>query len=321
MKHVLLISFLVAFISGCASSIPAPVESRDTQPKSSRPSAAPAVNTAKNTSGDWRPDTYIVKKGDTLYSIGLNLGLDYRELAAANSIYEPYTINIGQTLKLNSFKKEAANEVNTTTYENEDGVIISPIDTDSGVTTSASQTATTESNVTPVLSTPKASREPYSQEALNRKPVAKPETVVATLPKTEPVAEKPATDTPKTTKKSAWSWPTKGQVIGRFNGSKNKGIDIAGKKGQAITASGKGKVIYAGSDLRGYGKLVIIKHSTTYLSVYAHNSKILVKEGQVVQPGQKIAAMGDTDTNRVKLHFEIRERGKSVDPEKFLPQN
>ncbi len=80
-------------------------------------------------------------------------------------------------------------------------------------------------------------------------------------------------------------------------------------------------MIYAGSDLRGYGKLVIIKHSTTYLSVYAHNSQILVKEGQVVQAGQKIAAMGDTDTNRVKLHFEIRERGKSVDPEKFLPQN
>jgi len=319
MKHLLLISFLVAFITGCASSMPAPVENRDTKPKSSKRSPAPA--TANSTSGDWRPDTYIVKKGDTLYSIGLNLGLDYREIAATNNIYEPYTINIGQTLTLNSLKKEAANETNAETYENEDGVIISPIDTGTGVTTSESQTAATESTVTPVLSSPKATREPYSQEALNRKPAAKPETVVATLPKTTPATEKPTTETPKNTKKSPWSWPTKGQVIGRFNGSKNKGIDIAGKKGQAITASGKGKVIYAGSDLRGYGKLVIIKHSTTYLSVYAHNSKILVKEGQVVQPGQKVAAMGDTDTDRVKLHFEIRERGKSVDPEKFLPQN
>lgn len=313
--RLLLINFLVILITGCASSMPAPVENRNAQKTSTSPSKP-----MKNTGSDWRPDSYTVKKGDTLYSIGLNHGLDYREIAAANNIYEPYTINIGQKLSLNSLKKEDASTTNATTYENEDGVIISPIDTGADVTATPSETTVAESTVTPVLTHPKAIREPYSTEAFNRIPEVKKPTVVATLP-TLPETEKPQTETPKTAQKSVWSWPTQGKIIGRFNGSKNKGIDIAGKKGQSITASGPGKVIYAGSDLRGYGKLVIVKHSTTYLSVYAHNNKILVKEGQVVKSGQKIAAMGNTDTNTVKLHFEIRERGKSVDPEKFLPQN
>ena len=116
-----------------------------------------------------------------------------------------------------------------------------------------------------------------------------------------------------------WAWPAKGKVIAGFSDSSNaKGIDIAGEKGQAVLAAAPGKVIYSGSDLRGYGKLVIIKHNKTYLSVYAHNSQILVKEGQQVTRGQKIAEMGSSDTDRVKLHFEIRQQGKSVDPAKFL---
>ena len=165
-------------------------------------------------------------------------------------------------------------------------------------------------------------REPYSLEALNRETSAnqpKP-TTVTTLPTPKDVKE-PVKTTVTIAGKSGWSWPTRGKVITRFNEATNKGLDIAGKKGQAITAASSGKVIYAGSDLRGYGKLVIIKHNKTFLSVYAHNSEITVKEGQTVEIGQKIAAMGDSDTNKVKLHFEIRERGKSVDPEKYLPQN
>ncbi|MEE9331000.1 MAG: peptidoglycan DD-metalloendopeptidase family protein [Methylophilaceae bacterium] len=314
MKHLILIGFLLIFISGCASSIPAPVESRGGQNNKNRSSTS-----VKHTSKDWRPDSYTIKSGDTLYSIGLEHGLDYREIAAANNIYEPYTINIGQKLSLTSLKvKETSAETNPSAYENEDGVIISPIDTESGVT--ASTDATAESTVTPVLTEPKAVREPYSKEALNRKTTPKQPTTVTTLPST-PTVKQPANKVPSSTKKSVWAWPTQGKIIERFNAAKNKGIDIAGKKGQSIKASAAGKVIYAGSDLRGYGKLVIIKHNKTYLSVYAHNSKIIVKEGQVVKAGQKIAAMGSTDTNTVKLHFEIRERGKSVDPGKFLPQN
>lgn len=308
MKSLFLISFSIIFLAGCASSMPAPVVNKSPQNNHK------TTTSSKSTSGDWRPDSYTVKRGDTLYSIGLNHGLDYREIAAANNISEPFTINIGQKLNIASLKsKGTTDNPKPSAYENEDGVIISPIDIDAPVTAKA-----TESVVTPVLSQPSAIREPYSLEALNRKPVVNKPTTVATLPNTPPIKK---TAIPASAGTSAWAWPTKGNVIAKFNGSKNKGIDIAGKKGQAITASAKGKVIYAGSDLRGYGKLVIIKHNKTFLSVYAHNSKITVKEGQIVSAGQNIAAMGDTDTNRVKLHFEIRERGKSVNPEKYLPKN
>jgi lipoprotein NlpD len=116
-----------------------------------------------------------------------------------------------------------------------------------------------------------------------------------------------------------WQWPTSGKVITQFNESASiKGVDISGSQGQAINAAAKGKVIYSGSELRGYGKLLIISHNKTYISVYAHNSKILVKEGQQVSKGQKIAEMGNTDADKVKLHFEVRRQGKSVDPLQFV---
>jgi lipoprotein NlpD len=119
-----------------------------------------------------------------------------------------------------------------------------------------------------------------------------------------------------------WKWPTAGKVIAPFNeaSSSGKGLDISGKSGQPVLAAGPGKVVYSGNGLRGYGKLVIIKHNKTYLSAYAHNHKILVKEGQKVANGQKIAEMGDSDADQVKLHFEIRRFGKPVDPMKYLPQ-
>lgn len=115
-------------------------------------------------------------------------------------------------------------------------------------------------------------------------------------------------------------WPATGKVIAGFSDSANlKGIDIAGKSGQPVVASAAGRVVYAGTGLRGYGKLIIVKHNSTYLSAYAHNRDILVKEGQQVGKGQKISEMGDTDADQVKLHFEIRRLGKPVDPVKYLP--
>ena len=115
-----------------------------------------------------------------------------------------------------------------------------------------------------------------------------------------------------------WIWPAKGRLLEAFSEA-TKGIDIAGKAGEAVTASAAGKVVYSGAGLRGYGKLIIIKHNNTYLSAYAHNNKILVKEGQTVAKGQKIGEMGSTDTDLVKLHFEIRKNGRPVDPLKHLP--
>jgi len=139
-----------------------------------------------------------------------------------------------------------------------------------------------------------------------------------------PVKTTPSVAAPVPAQRSAsgWLWPSNGPLIGRFssNGSLNKGIDIAGELGQPVLAASDGSVVYAGSGLRGYGELVIIKHSDTYVSAYGHNRRLLVQEGQKVKAGQKIAEMGSTGTDRVKLHFEVRRQGKPVDPLQYLPR-
>jgi lipoprotein NlpD len=350
--YYLAISWLMLSFVACSSNPPAPVIDRLPANKSG---AAAKPNKSITTrpvykAGDWRPDTYIVKKGDTLFSIGLEHGYDYKEIAEANNIAAPYTIKIGQLLKFNSLKDKPVttdNQANTvSSTANGDGVVITPINTESNVGGGAS-TSTTPTVV--AISEPKAISEPYSEEALKKplptaKAIVNPTTAKpATTTTTTAAMNKPATDKPtaevKPDNKAAetksaesksdsgspedidWAWPTKGKVIANFNEASNKGIDIAGTTGQAINAAAAGKVIYSGSDLRGYGKLVIVKHNKTYLSVYAHNSLILVKEGQQVNRGQKIAEMGNTDSNAVKLHFEIRRQGKSVDPDKYLAAN
>lgn len=312
-------SLMILLLASCGSNPPAPVIVRTPQTTKPKPpvTAKPSATQTK----DWRPDSHIVKKGDTLFAIGLEYGIDYKEIAAANNIVAPYPIQIGQKLDLTSFKAKSST---TTTADNtipqDDSVVVTPIKTDGPIAESKpipDSNAPNPSAITPVLNEPKAIREPYSLEALNRvnnKPVASSTTAE---PKTNDVAKPSDTNVPDD-ESITWAWPTQGKVSARFNEGSNKGIDIAGTMGQAINAASTGKVIYSGSDLRGYGKLVIIKHNKTYLSVYAHNSKIIVKEGQLVSAGQKIAEMGNTDTNSVKLHFEIRRLGKSVDPAKYL---
>lgn len=143
--------------------------------------------------------------------------------------------------------------------------------------------------------------------------VVTPPTAAASTPAAlNPPAAASADDLP-------WAWPAQGQTVGLFDEAKNKGIDIAGKAGDAVLAAADGRVVYADSGLRGYGKLIILKHNNTFLTAYAHNQNLLVKEDQQVRQGQKIAEMGSTDADRVKLHFEIRRQGKPVDPLKFLP--
>lgn len=144
----------------------------------------------------------------------------------------------------------------------------------------------------------------------------------------KPVAVKPVEEMPTTSAATAaatadgvkFSWPAKGKVVAGFNESSNKGINIAGKMGEPVDAAADGKVVYAGSGLRGYGNLVIVKHENNYLTAYAHNSKITVKEGETVKRGQRIAEMGDSDADTPMLHFEVRRQGKPVDPLKFLSQ-
>lgn len=311
---------------GCATSNQAPVIERAPQTKGSEA----AKKAAKPAEKDWRPEVYTVKKGDTLHSIGLEYGYDYKEIAQANNIQPPYVIHIGQQLKIKTTEAKPATAANDSKAAGETNVIITPLGSESGVT---AQTAPV--GEIPLLKEPKALREPYSPQALaaaTSQPKAPADvtagtTVDAAKPEpTKPDSAKPADNTkleaaaiPDDDENIDWGWPATGKVIAGFDDANSaKGIDIAGTQGQAVLAAAPGKVIYSGTDLRGYGKLVIIKHNKTYLSVYAHNSQILVKEGQQVSKGQKIAEMGNSDSDRVELHFEIRRQGKSVDPEKYL---
>jgi lipoprotein NlpD len=176
---------------------------------------------------------------------------------------------------------------------------------------------------------PKAGKEPYSDLALAQaQGQARPPEIASSSagqeikPELKPEAKPEArpADPALSGDEIVWIWPAKGKIVGTFSEGGSKGVDIAGKAGDPVIAAGDGKIVYSGTGLRGYGKLVIIKHNNTYLSAYAHNQAILVKEGQTVTRSQKIAEMGSSDADQVKLHFEVRRQGKPVDPLKYLPQ-
>ena len=268
---------------------------------------------------------YTVQRGDTLYSIALNHGLAYKDLAGWNNIDNPGAINLGQQLNLSPPSQAGQPSLFSVSEP-----ALQP------VAETAIPRATTETrekldaNTDRLKTEPKAFKLPYSEQALaqlNRPanmPSALPPVVIARAdPAVEKVAKIDIEPQPQTTESSLderidWLWPTQGKVLEGFS-ENSKGVDIAGKTGQAVLASAAGKVVYSGSGLRGYGNLIIIKHNDTYLSAYAHNSKLLIKEGQAVTRGQKIAEMGNTDASLVKLHFEIRKHGKPVDPLQHLP--
>jgi lipoprotein NlpD len=159
--------------------------------------------------------------------------------------------------------------------------------------------------------------------------IARPATAVASAPVAAASAPKSAPAGPTTSGAStdaaedvlSFQWPARGNVIAGFDESKNKGLDIGGKAGDPVVAAADGRVVYAGAGLRGYGNLIILKHNNTYLTAYAHNQTLLVKEDQVIKRGQKIAEMGNSDADQVKLHFEVRRQGKPVDPAKYLSAN
>ncbi|SEI12224.1 peptidoglycan DD-metalloendopeptidase family protein [Pseudomonas fuscovaginae UPB0736] len=223
---------------------------------------------------------HVVVRGDTLFSIAFRYGWDWKALAARNNIQEPYTIHVGQAIRFDSRSNSTAAVATSTT-------------------TSSSSSS--------------------SKTTITRRPATVAGTPAAVTP--TPTATATPTPPPGPAPKG-WAWPANGILIGKFasNGSLNKGIDIAGDLGQPVLAASDGSVVYAGSGLRGYGELVIIKHSDTYVSAYGHNRRLLVREGQQVKVGQTIAEMGSTGTDRVKLHFEIRRQGKPVDPLQFLPR-
>ena len=292
-----LCSAALVLLTGCMTGRPAPVADR-LPPQSKSLPVKPAPRVAQAAVPDQpRPEFYTVKAGDTLYSIALEFGLDYRELAAWNTI-EPSRIRVGQQLRLSP----------------PGGVVASPLRAPSG-TVEGKPLGAGAGSVAGAKVEPRGLRVPYSDQAYAQMSGSKPELAAAAKP-LDPPDPKPF---PPAADEVDWIWPVSGKVVSPFNEASNKGIGISGKMGQPVMAAGPGRVIFSGTGIRGLGKLIVIKHNEKFLSVYAHNRELLVKEGQTVARGQKIAEMGDTDTDQVKLHFEIRRMGKPVDPAGLLP--
>ncbi len=321
--HLLLIIFCLTVVAGCASTQrSAPVVDRvliDSQ--------APLESAEESTVGK-QEQVYAVQRGDTLYSIALDHGINLRELAEWNNISNPAAIKLGQQINLSVPSKQ------TQTMP----IALPHKDFPAGETivTAPYLTGDVEEISARLITEPKGLVLPYSDQAVVQlqglahpalmappSPLESHAVTVATNQTTrienapEPLPNKVASA--PNSSGIDWIWPTDGKLLEGFS-DKSKGVRISGVVGQPVLASAGGQVVYSGSGLRGYGKLLIIKHNNTYLSAYAHNSKILVQEGETVTKGQKIAEMGDSDTDSVKLHFEIRKNGKPVDPIQFLPR-
>lgn len=282
--------FLLSACSSTRLTQPAPVEDRGRPPAAvvaPAPMAAsiPVAPTATSKpppagiENTGKPGYHTVKPGETLIRISLDHGQNWRDIARWNSLSNPNIIEVGQVLRV------VPPGIHTPASSTETVVIARPVPLSAGVSASES---TSKSPPASAVSVP-------------------------------PPTSSPSTVTTGPDEDVGWIWPANGQVIGGFDDTKNKGLDITGKAGDPVLAAGDGRVVYAGAGLRGYGNLIILKHNNTYLSAYAHNQTLLVKEDQTVRKGQKVAEMGNSDADRVKLHFEIRRQGKPVDPVRYLP--
>jgi lipoprotein NlpD len=313
----LMVICCTSLLSACSTTkSPAPVVDRSTniQPievnRTPAPEPAPIASPAPKAVATDGPGFYTVKKGDTLIRIALDNGQNFRDLVLWNNLSNPNDIKIDQVLRV-APPETVAGGAQT------ERVVAAPALDKSGNVGIQNKSG------------PRGDKRPYSEAnlaELQKSDVGGQKATLATTPPVSPPApaSNPATPAVSAVVNSGndeqltWVWPTEGKILLGFEEGKNKGIDIGGKAGQQILSAGAGKVMYAGS-VRGYGNLVIVRHSSNLLSAYAHNQSILVKEGQSVQKGQMIAEMGNSDSDAVKLHFEIRQQGKPVDPTKFFP--
>jgi lipoprotein NlpD len=298
-----LLTLTLGLLAACQTPVrKAPVVERSisASPSNYRP-ATPAV-VVDETRSDARSG-YTVRRGDTLLRIALDHGQNYRDLVAWNNLADANDIKVGQVLRVAPLAPVVERK--------SAGVTTSPISMPPS-DTRASTAAVAPRKPLPGTPPPASPASTVPGEPVRPADAAVPPVapVVAGTPAAPAVAEE---------ERVSWIWPSDGKVVGTFEEGKNKGIDIAGKLGQRVMAASGGKVMYAGSGIRGYGNLVIVKHSNNVLSAYAHNRAIVVKEGDPVVKGQTIAEMGNSDSDSVKLHFEIRQQGKPVDPSRFLP--
>ncbi len=290
-RYAILLAVLAAtLLWGCASRTPAPVIERGGAPaKGPMPTVAPVKQSEYHT----------VKKGDTLYSIALEHGQFYRDVAAWNNIDNPNVIRVGQQLRI---------------APPEGVAVVKPIVGPAAVETRPLVVGGV-SNTDMLKRGPKGGKQPYTEQAMAA--AQKPEDPRPPQPAAQ-VKPDPRPAEPVADGEQNWAWPSGGKVIAAYVEGSSKGVDIDGKLGEPVLAAEAGKVTYAGSGIRGYGNLLIIQHANSLSSVYAHNSKLLAKEGQQVTKGQKIAELGDSDADQAKLHFEIRRQGKPLDPLKLL---
>lgn len=281
-------------LAGCASSTRrAPVEDQG-RPAGGSSSASVSAPKAPPPGAEnaGKPGYYTVKPGDTLIRIALESGQNWRDIANWNNLENPNLIEVGQVVRVAPPASEPAT-----------GVVVKP------------------------LGTPRVESRPTAPTDPRTPPTARPATAASgSAAASAGVTPAPVTPTAPAASSEAregeepnWGWPAAGPVLANFEEGRNKGLTIGGKAGDPVVAAADGRVVYAGSGLRGYGNLVIVKHSADFLTAYAHNQTLLVKEDQVVKRGQKIAEMGSTDAERVQLHFEIRKKGKPLDPARQLP--
>ena len=283
-----LLAGLAAFVAGCGGSVVAPVHS-------------PIESVVQG-----REREHVVGKGDTLYSIAWRFGIDYRSLARANSIRDPYTIFPGQRLLVPGPDDIVAPEPATAAASEPVGL----------GETSVRGAGTTQAPAVAPLPSPPTVSTPAAAELPPKSPQAPPQPSATETASTSAVPPSPAA---RTVAGLLWTRPTGGKAISTFGRGGNKGIDIGGTFEQPIRAAAPGRVVYSGSGLIGYGKLVIVKHDSRLLSAYAHNERLHVGEGDEVKGGQHIADMGRSGKGRSMLHFEIRRDGKPVDPLRYLP--
>jgi lipoprotein NlpD len=304
--RIVLLAVMVLGLAACTARGPAPVSERGparvgppppVEAKPATPRITPQIAPSSN-------GLHTVQRGDTLYAIAFANSLDYREIALWNRLESPDRILVDQVLRLTP----------------PPGAIeIKPLDD----VPAPSARPLAEP---PLLSQPQAVLLAYSEAnwaQVSGQPAVTAIAPVVAVPVTPPASLPPLPPPPAVaanTVVTSWLWPADGTLAGRFGAAGGKGIDIVGKRNAPVRAVAPGKVVYSGSGLRGYGQLLIVKHAGEFLSAYAHNETILVKEGDSVAAGQKIAQMGDSDADRVKLHFEIRRYGKPLDPLTFLPE-
>lgn len=286
-------------LAGCSTRMTrAPVEDRGTaatasvQPGEVVP--APVVKPLPGAENAGKPGYYTVKLGDTLIRIGLETGQSWKDLARWNNLDNPNLIEVGQVLRV---LPPSATPASASPAPDANGVVTRPV---------------TSSAVAPAAAPVPAPKPAASNGAASA--AASVPAAAAAAPAAQATPAAPAGDD-----EMGFIWPASGSLLAGFDEVRNKGYDIGGKAGDPVLAAADGRVVYAGAGLRGYGNLIILKHNNTYLTAYAHNQVLLVKEDQAVRKGQKIAEMGSTDADRVKLHFEIRRQGKPVDPARFLP--